>query len=401
MTLDLAAITRQIDAMAQTSPWQTPGDGLTHALAAFDETDPVALQERIEAARTSWLVARLYATLTDRFACPPLPPAWAVLATDGSSITPERHSPIHFFVFNVGLVQIQYGTAPAAMISHRPRLYFRPDETHLTLADGVRRLPIDGTRLAARRTVVELEALAELATDSSPALPTVALQDGSLLLWSIQSEEEAVQRWLLDDYLAAADRLRRAGQPLAGYISAPASTDVVHALQVSVCPHVPIEMATINCDQCPSRRRPTGPACSVIPVPPLTDRWLFEQRLAPGERSDLFTSQSKIQERYRRHDPAHEIMFFYLHTGTEVARIEIPLWVAEQPDLVDLVHVAIVDQAQRGQGYPTALQEAHEAAVIHADERRLVERLVDTAMARAGVTMRRSGKDTSKRIRGL
>jgi hypothetical protein len=187
--------------------------------------------------------------------------------------------------------------------------------------------------------------------------------------------------------------------PLAGYISAPASTDVVNALRVAYCPHVPAELATVNCDRGPSRRQPAGPACFAIP--PLTDRQLFERWLRPGERSELFFSQSTILEQYRRREAGHAILFFYLHTGHEVARIELPQWVAAEPELLDLVHTTIYDQAVRGQGYPTALQEAHEAAVIHSDERRLVERLIDEAMARAGATMQRSAKETSKRVRIL
>jgi hypothetical protein len=397
MTLDLSAITRQIATMAEAAPWQDQGAGFDLAFDLLTGTEPDWLSARITAARTSWLVARLYDSLAARRPAPDCPPAWSVLATDGSSMTPDRHSPVEFYVLNIGRVRLTYGPDASAAIDHAPRLAFRPAETRLTLPDGVRRLPIDGARLAAKRAVAEMEALADLA--ETVAAPCVALQDGTLILWSIQNEEEPVQEWVLRPYLAAAERLRRLNAPLAAYISAPGSTDVVNALRVAYCPHVPRELAFVDCDRCPSRHRPEGPACDAIPR--LTDGRLFERLLRPGERSDLFLSSSKILDRYTQLDPDHAVLFFYLHTGQEVARIEIPRWVAAQPDLVDLVHAAIYDQATRGQGYPTALQEAHEAAVIHADERRLVERLIEETMARAGATMRRSGKDASKRVRAL
>jgi hypothetical protein len=397
MTLDLSAITRQLASMADAAPWRDQGAGVDLAFRLLTTTEPGALSNRIEAARTSWLVARLVDSLATRFPCPPCPPAWSVLATDGSSMTPDRHSPVQFHVINIGRVRLTYGPDAGAAIDHAPVLAFRPEETHIALPDGVRRLPIDGTRLAARRSVAELAALADLAEAVDG--PRVALQDGSLILWSIQQEEEPVQAWVLDPFLDAAERLRRAGVPLASYISAPASTDVVNALRVAYCPHVPRELATVNCDRCPSRHRPEGPACYAIPQ--MTDRRLFERLLRPGERSDLFKSGSKILDRYRRRDPGHAILFFYLHVGWEVARVEIPQWVAAEPALLDLVHAAVADQCRRGAGYPTALQEAHEAAVIHADERRLVERLVEETMARNGTTMLRSGKDASKRVRSL
>jgi hypothetical protein len=397
MTLDLTAITRQIASMADAAPWRDQGAGFDLAYTLLTTTEPMALSDRIRSARTSWLVARLYDSLATRFPCPPCPPRWSVLATDGSSMTPERHSPVQFHVINIGRVRLTYGPAAGAAIDHAPELAFRPEETQIALPDGVRRVPIDGARLAARRSVAELAALADLAEATEG--PRVGLQDGSLILWSIQQEEAPVQAWVLDPFLGAAERLRRAGVPLAAYISAPASTDVVNALRVAYCPHVPRELATVNCDRCPSRHRPEGPACYAIPQ--LTDRRLFERLLQPGERSDLFFSASKILARYQQRDPAQAILFFYLHVGWEVARVEIPQWVAAEPALLELIHAAVYDQCQRGDGYPSALQEAHEAAVIHADERRLVERLVEEAMARAGATMLRSGKDASKRVRSL
>ena len=397
MTLDLAALSQQIHGMAVAAPWRDGGAGFELAMTLLTTTAPARLSARIDAARTSWLVAHLYDALASRIPCPPRPPDWSVLATDGSSIAPDRHSPVHYFVLNVGRVRLTYGSAPGASIDGRPQLFFRPEETHIALPDGVRRLPIDGARLTARRAVAELEALADLVeTQTGPA---VALQDGSLILWAIQSEEEAVQQWLLDAYLAAADRIRRAGVPLASYISAPASTDVVNALRIAYCPHVPAELPYVNCERCPSCRRPDGPACSAIP--PLADRLLFEQVLTPGERSDLFMSASKVLAQYAVRDPAQRVLFFYLHTGREVARVEIPEWVAAEPDLLDRVHAVVYDQAVRGHGYPTALQEAHEAAVIHADERRVVDSLIEAVMARAAVTMRRSAKDASKRVRAV
>jgi len=61
----------------------------------------------------------------------------------------------------------------------------------------------------------------------------------------------------------------------------------------------------------------------------------------------------------------------------------------------------VYDQCQRGRGYPSALQEAHEQAVITGPERRVVESLVEEALAREGVVLARSGKATSKKERGV
>jgi hypothetical protein len=94
-----------------------------------------------------------------------------------------------------------------------------------------------------------------------------------------------------------------------------------------------------------------------------------------------------------------QILFFYLHSGTEVGRVEIPRWVAADEQQLDLVHSAIFEQCTLGRGYPSALQEAHEIAAIRPDERQAVEALVEEALVRHGLKFRRSGKADSKRGR--
>jgi hypothetical protein len=130
------------------------------------------------------------------------------------------------------------------------------------------------------------------------------------------------------------------------------------------------------------------------------DRQLFDGLLEPGERSDVFQSQSAILSHYRE----HQIQFFYLNVGGEIARVEAPQWVMSDPEMMDLVHAAICDQCRRsGQypPYPPALIEAHEQAVISTGDRRMVEEMVEKALAAQGIFYMRSAKDVSKKSRGV
>jgi len=130
------------------------------------------------------------------------------------------------------------------------------------------------------------------------------------------------------------------------------------------------------------------------------DRQLFEGLLQEGWRSDVFESTSAILEHYG----SHRIQFFYLNVGGEIVRIEAPQWVMRDGRMLDLVHALIYDQCQRSPDYPPyppALQEAHEQAVIATAERRLVEELVERALAEQGIVYARSAKDRSKRRRGV
>jgi len=79
----------------------------------------------------------------------------------------------------------------------------------------------------------------------------------------------------------------------------------------------------------------------------------------------LFESASKILDDYG----PHRIVFFYVNTGSEVGRVEIPMWVAQDDELLNLAHTTIVDQCRKGRGYPVVLSESHEQAVVRGADR--------------------------------
>jgi hypothetical protein len=92
----------------------------------------------------------------------------------------------------------------------------------------------------------------------------------------------------------------------------------------------------------------------------------------------------------------HLIHFFYLRVGRELARVEVPRWVAEEPDLLNRVHSLVYDQCVRGQGYPVALARAHEQAVVRTADRRTFQRVVAGSLMRAELPATSSRKSESK-----
>jgi hypothetical protein len=383
---DFAKIVTQIDELTREVP-RGGADEFVPLREAYANVDVGDLVARLtdKATRHSFMPALPGYDFTGSYPAPPPPTDFSVLATDGSFMLPDRHSPARFYLINVGRVHLHYGATPGADLSSRAELRYREEE--LKVND---RIPVNPAILGMRRAVDELAALAELAL--SVARPAVALQDGTLILWGLSSLEKVVQDWVLTDFLAALDDLKERGIPVASYISYPGGDDVSDALRIAVCDY-PARGLTINCDHCRAER--AVPACHVIP--PIPDRHLFQHiaGLRPGERSPVYRSASKILQQYRE----HAIAFFYLQTGAEIARVEIPAWVADTPAHLDLVHALVYDQCLRGRGYPSVLQEAHEQAVIGAEERRVVEQLVEEALARLGIVMLRSAKDASKRGR--
>ena len=130
----------------------------------------------------------------------------------------------------------------------------------------------------------------------------------------------------------------------------------------------------------------------------LLDRELFSAILPSGERSELFYSTSSIVQEY--YGP-HAVAFYYLNTGDELAKVEVPNWVAQDQNLLELSHTLILNQCKKGLGYPASIMEAHEQAVINVQDREMFRRMVEDTLANEGLPVYTSEKDRSKRLRWL
>ena len=353
--------------------------------------DLEALRQKIGASRTTWLVAHLVDGLDGRHGASLMPADFTIVATDGSHIDVDRHRAARCCLINIGSVMLRYGASPAAALDSRPRLYAGDEDLAIT-APGMRgrEQPIEGALLGIKRAVDECLRLAELAAGLPPDSPTLALLDGSLIMWGLEAYPEFVTEELLDrGFLTCLEGLRKLSRErelaLASYISLPRGTDVVNALRVALCPR-----ETVDSDRCPACE--TRECESVAGV---RDRELFAELLEPGERSDIFVSSSKIQGRYG----AHQVHFFYLNVDDEVARVEVPHWVATRDDLLGLTHSLVLDQCQRGHGYPVALSEAHEKAVVTGADAASFWYLVETSLVEEKLPTAGSAKSRSKRTR--
>jgi hypothetical protein len=224
-------------------------------------------------------------------------------------------------------------------------------------------------------------------------LPTLLLLDGSLILWGLagQNYPEYIKQALVNEgFLIYLDEIRKLSQikqlAIAAYISYPRSTEVANILRLALCPYEPVD-----CDRYCSGRQGHRECDAMAGV---LDRDIFNQLLLPGERSAIFASRSSIvKERYG----IHATNFFYMKIDEEeVARVEIPLWVAQNKELILLAHALIWQQCKQGQGYPIALSEAHEKAVVTTADREQFWELVEES-----ITLRCSAKSKSKRNRWI
>ena len=402
--LDLGRLAAQIQALGDAEAQALTRSGAELARAreelAKATAAPEPLVAKTDRARTSWLVARLAGPPGEATPPPPLPARVTVIGVDGSQIEPDHHEGLACYVLNVGTVVLHYGEpagAPCAFLESHPRLCY--EEADVAVVVGGRRVPVTGELLGFKRSLAELDHLLRLALAAREEgrEHVVGLIDGSLIRWGAENSR-VVPDTFLDDYLARFERLREAGVPLAGYISQSRAADVVNALRVQVCPE-----ETPDCDRCPyvpgatsprADRSWAGPGLPCEVIAGVLDRRLFESVLAVGERSPLFGSRSSVLA--KRYGETQTIDFCYLNVGPELARIEVPRWVARDPALLGLVHAVCLDQARKGNGYPVALAEAHQRAVVRGAERTLFYQMVEEALVKRGVRRWRSPKALHK-----
>ena len=396
MALDLTRTAGQLyDAMpSMREQWGSHLRALERATGHFATADPHETEARRAAGKATWLAARLEGALRGGFAPPPLPPDHVVVAVDGSHVDVDRHAAARCFLINVGYVTLRYGEAPHAELRSEPLLC--ADEESLTLRDrhGVREANIEGTLLGMHRAVMEIEALADEVERAPEGLPVLGLLDGTLVLWGLTGGMDFVREELVDRRLMhAMDRLRAESQrrtlAIASHISRPRSAEVMSAIRISreVCRH-----ETVNCDaNCGQLRRGERNCDAVGGV---TDAALFARELEPGERSALFHSASSI---VTEHYGDHQVCFFYVNVGEEIARMEMPSWTSEEG--VRLAHAGLLAQTEKGHGYPLALQEAHEQAVINGADREYFARLLYETVSSERMPAPTSQKARSKRTR--
>lgn len=97
----------------------------------------------------------------------------------------------------------------------------------------------------------------------------------------------------------------------------------------------------------------------------IADSILMRRLLRPGERSALFLHGSPRNKMFQGHGTG--VYFYFLRVNEqEIARVEIPAWLAEDPRLVDSIHASVLADA-RMTGYSYVLSQAHQHVTVSYD----------------------------------
>ncbi|MBD2524239.1 DNA double-strand break repair nuclease NurA [Nostoc sp. FACHB-133] len=297
------------------------------------------------------------------------PKIHTVIATDGSQIAPNHHEIAYCYLLNIGRVVLHYGQNRHPLLDSLPEVFYRPEDLYMSRQWGIR----TEEWMSFRRTASETTVLAELACAAKGEAPALAMVDGSLIYWFLEQLPMDARDRILPPILEAWQQMRDAQIPVMGYLSASRSIETMNFLRLLACPH-PVP----DCkSHCPNQLEKVP--CKIFEQ--LRDTSVWATQLKPGQRSTLWRSNSPILELYGD----QTIYFCYVHVGTEIARIEVPAWVAENATMLDQALGLMLAQVQKGYGYPVAIAEAHNQAVVKGGDRARFFALLEQQMIKAGL----------------
>lgn len=299
----------------------------------------------------------------------------SVFSTDGSQIAPSHHEIAYCYLINIGRIMLHYGQNLHPLLDTLPEIYYKSEDLYEARKWGIRTEEWMGYR----RTVAEAEVLAEMAcTWVNPPgahfdIPNLAMTDGSLIYWFLETLAVEAREAILNPILESWQQLQATNIPLIGYVSASRSMEAISFLRFPACTQEQPNCISF-CGEV------DNPPCQSIQ--PLRDVTLWTNILQPGQRSAIFRSNSRILDLYSE---KQHIYFCYLHVGTEIARIEFPEWVAENNNLLEQALGITLTQVDKGFGYPVALAEAHNLAVVKGSDRSRFFALLEEQMIKAGL----------------
>ncbi|MEH2051706.1 DNA double-strand break repair nuclease NurA [Nostoc sp.] len=374
--LDLTKLARQMQGLSQHLTLEAAASRQRLELAQQHLKNAYESQQDLIDRQEKWRDRILFANATpieplETCINIPVPPKiHTVIATDGSQIAPNHHEIAYCYLLNIGRVVLHYGQNRHPLLDSLPEVFYRPEDLYMSRQWGIR----TEEWMSFRRTASEATVLAELACDAAQKeTPALAMVDGSLIYWFLEQLPMDARDRILPPILEAWQQMRDAQIPLMGYLSASRSIETMNFLRLLACPHPAPDCKS----HCPNQLEKVP--CKIFEQ--LRDTSVWATRLKPGQRSTLWRSNSPILELYGD----QTIYFCYVHVGTEIARIEVPAWVAENAAMLDQALGLMLAQVQKGYGYPVAIAEAHNQAVVKGGDRARFFALLEQQMIKAGL----------------
>ena len=300
----------------------------------------------------------------------PTPPkVHTIIATDGSQIAPSHHEIAYCYLLNIGRVILHYCQNKHPILDSLPEIFYREEDLYISRQWGIKTEEWMGYR----RTKSEALTLVELAISIQKEVPTLAMVDGSLIYWFLEQLSSDARQQILPPILKAWQQMQDAQIPIMGYISASRSIEGMNFLRLLACPHPYPDCMSF----CPNYKEKLP--CQVFDS--LRDTSLWTNQLQPGQRGPLWRSNTRILDLYED----QQIYFCYVHVGAEIARVEVPEWVIKEENFFDISLRLMLSQVYKGYGYPIAIAEAHNQAVVSGRDKTHFFALLEQQMIKAGL----------------
>ncbi len=398
--LDLTKLTGQMQGLSQHLTQEAAASRLRlelaqqHFLRACDRQEEFVQKQEKWRDRIMFASATPVEPLNTCIEIPVPPKVHTVIATDGSQISPSHHEIAYCYLLNIGRVVLHYGQNKHPLLDSLPEIFYRPEDLYISRQWGIK----TEEWMSFCRTASEATVLAELAcsvvskdqevfsshtsrrdesplyiTPPSSKIPTLAMVDGSLIYWFLEQLPFDARDRILPQILQAWRQMQDAQIPLMGYLSASRSTEAMNFLRLVACPHPAPDCMSF----CPNQTEKV--ACKLFES--LRDTTVWTTQLKPGQRGPLWRSNARILDLYED----LQIYFCYVHVGAEIARIEIPAWVVKNTSLFNEALGLMLAQVQKGYGYPVAIAEAHNQAVVRGADKARFFALLERQMIKAGI----------------
>lgn len=311
------------------------------------------------------------------------PDCYALIASDGSQILPDRHKPFTFAYIQAGCAGIVYGNPAQRLLSEQWRQLKRVkliEERALFDEDtGELKPPAE---VINQRDLMEIELLAEACRMAHDAgLQPVLVADGSLVPFALLTSRNLAREVeaLLQPLKAALDVMHDCGAWACGYIDRPNSKSIVRACALA---GLSLEQVT---ERALRERDPAG----------VFDRHLLERTLSSAHRTALFDPGWQVNA--PEYLGKHAMRACYVNFGEPdqpiIARIEVPQWCARQ---IGSLCAVLHRHVRLGGGYPFILTAAHTESVVSKDDQQEIEQAIEQTLLAQGILPRPSFKQEAK-----
>lgn len=274
---------------------------------------------------------------------------YTIAAVDGSQILSDDLdvSTPPFLLINIGLIQTNYPKQEVVHYKTFPSLVFK-QHANANLARDTALYRTEKEFIIARDTLHTMQE------------DNVLLIDGGLLQWHLTESKNEQKDAVLSQIITTFEEASQQNVHLLGYISGTNACDVVGSMRLYHCKE------QMHCNNCldefcmlVKQMKDENLFLEILPIDKTTD-WMV---------SPIFQSRAPMINDYYGQD----IYFFYLYHQFEFARVE-----CTKHSLNSLEYLigVLLDQLEKGHGYPLVLKEAHELAVLKQKDKMVLEQLL-------------------------